>query len=37
MTDLLKGLGARVHTITADSGREFAERAKVAKAPGSGA
>ncbi len=32
MTDLLKGLGARVHTITADSGREFAGHAKVAKA-----
>ncbi len=32
MTDLLKGLGARVHTITADNGREFAGHAKVAKA-----
>ncbi len=36
MTDLPEGPGARVHTITADSGREFAERAKVAKAPGAG-
>ncbi len=33
MTDLPEGLGARVHTITADSGREFAGHAKVAKAP----
>ncbi len=32
MTDLLKGLGARVHTITADNGKEFAGHAKVAKA-----
>ncbi len=32
MTDLPGGPGARVHTITADSGGEFAERAKVAKA-----
>ncbi len=27
---------AKVHTVTADSGGEFAERAKVAKAPGAG-
>ncbi len=32
MTDLPEGPGARVHTITADSGREFAGHAKVAKA-----
>ncbi len=32
MTDLLKGPGARVHTITAYDGREFAGHAKVAKA-----
>ncbi len=33
MTDLPEGLGARVHTITADNGKEFAGHAKVAKAP----
>ncbi len=32
MTDLPEGPGTRVHTITADSGREFAGHAKVAKA-----
>ncbi len=32
MTYLPEGLGARVHTITADSGGEFAGHAKVAKA-----
>ncbi len=32
MTDLPEGLGARVHTITADNGKEFAGHAKVAKA-----
>ncbi len=36
MTDLPEGPGARVHTVTADSGGEFTERAKVAKAPGAG-
>ncbi len=34
ITDLPEGPGARVHTVTAYDGREFAGHAKVAKAPG---